>query len=48
MSALDGYQSSTSTQRAGDAVRDAAQRDADPLDEADSEEYWQLHTEDLY
>ena len=44
----DNYQSSTSTQRAGNAARDAAQRDADLLDEADFEEHWRLHKEDLY
>ena len=43
-----GDQSSTFTQRAEDAARAAAQDDSDLLDEADFEEYWRLHTEDLY
>ena len=44
----DGYQSSASTQRAGDATRDATHDDTDLLDGPDFEEYWRLHTEDLH
>ena len=44
--APDRYQSSTSTQRAADAARDA--QDAVSFDDADWDEYWQIQTEKLY
>ena len=43
----DGYQSSTSTQRAADAARDA-QDFTSLFDDADWDEQWRIYTEDLY
>ena len=42
----DGYQSSTSTQRAADAAKDA-QDDVD-LSDADWDEFWRIQTEGIY
>ena len=42
----DGYQSSTSTQQAGDAAKDA--QDDVELSDSDWVEYWRVQTEDLY
>ena len=43
----DGYQSSTSTQRAGDAARDALD-DSDLLSDAHWDECWRIQTERIY
>ena len=43
----NSYQFSTSTQRNADAARDALD-DNDQLSEADWDEHWRIHTQDIY
>ena len=47
-SPLDGYKSSTSTQRNADAARDAQQEANDLLSEGEWLENWHILTENIY